>query len=105
MPSYLYLQHYTSQGDLGISKKVFTTLGEHVIDYIRSKNKNKDFTIDDKVDVSIKTNRVIYKFYITNKGESDTKFIEKSINDYINTNLLMICEVVPFEINIKITNQ
>ena len=38
MPSYVYLQHYTSQGDLGISRDVFVTLGTHVVSYIREKN-------------------------------------------------------------------
>jgi hypothetical protein len=102
MPSYVYLQHYTSQGDLGISRDVFVTLGQHVVSYIKEKN-DKDFTISDYVDVSIRSNRVIYKFYVTKKSTVDSKYIEKSIKDYINTNLLMICEVIPFEINIKIT--
>ncbi|MFA7221920.1 MAG: hypothetical protein WC148_00090 [Bacilli bacterium] len=103
MPSYVYLQHYTSQGDLGISRDVFVTLGTHVVSYIREKN-DKNFTISDNVDVTIRANKVIYKFYVTKKNNIDAKYIEKSISDYINRNLLMICEVVPFEINIKITS-
>ncbi len=104
MPSYVYLQHYTSQGDLGISRDVFVTLGQHVVSYIREKN-DKGFKISDNVDVTIRSNRVIYKFYVTKKTSIDAKYIEKSITDYINSNLLMICEVVPFEINVKITSE
>lgn len=105
MPSYVYLQHYTSQGDLGISRDVFVTLGQHVVSYIREKNEDKGFKISDNVDVIIRSNRVIYKFYVTKKTSIDAKYIEKSITDYINSNLLMICEVVPFEINVKITSE
>ena len=102
MPSYVYLQHYTSQGDLGISRNVFVTLGQHVISYIREHNKGK-FKISDYLDVNIRSNKVIYKFYVTKKSSVDSKFIDKSITNYINTNLLLICEIIPFEINIKIT--
>ena len=66
MPSYVYLQHYTSQGDLGISRDVFVTLGQHVVSYIREKN-DKGFKISDNVDVTIRSNRVIYKFYVMKK--------------------------------------
>jgi len=105
MPSYVYLQHYTSQGDLGISRDVFVTLGQHVVSYIRETNVNKGFSISDNVDVSIHANRVVYKFFVIKKDKINPKYIENSISDYINSNLLMICEVVPFEISVKITSE
>lgn len=105
MPSYVYLQHYTSQGDLGISRDVFVTLGQHVVSYLRENNKEKGFKISDNIDVAIHANKVFYKFYVTKKDMIDTHFIENSITDYINSNLLMICEVVPFEISLKITSE
>ena len=49
MPSYVYLQHYTSQGDLGISRDVFVTLGQHVVSYLRENNKEKGFKISDNI--------------------------------------------------------
>jgi len=105
MPSYVYLQHYTSQGDLGISRDVFVTLGEHVVSYIKGKNKNPSLIISDDVDVTIRANKVFYKFFVTKKNNADAKTLEKNITDYINSNLLMICEVVPFEISVKITSE
>ena len=99
------MQHYTSQGDLGISRDVFVTLGQHVVSYIRETNVNKGFAISDNVDVSIHANHVVYKFFVTKKDKINPKYIENSISDYINSNLLMICEVVPFEISVKITSE
>jgi|GEM_PF-1779745 hypothetical protein len=105
MPNYVYLQHYTSQGDLGISRDVFVTLGQHVVSYIREKNVGKGFTISDNVDVSIHSNEVVYKFFVTKKNKVNPHYIENCITDYINSNLLMICEVVPFEISVKVTSE
>lgn len=105
MPSYVYLQHYTSQGDLGLSRNVFVTLAKHVVSHVKENNKNKGIKISDNIDVVIRSNRVFYKFYITKTGNANTKAVEKSIFDYINSNVLMICEVVPFDISIKITSE
>ena len=105
MPNYVYLQHYTSQGDLGLSRDVFVTLGQHVVSYIRETNANKGFTISDTVEVSIHSNRVFYKFFVIKKNKVSPRYIENSISDYINSNLLMICEVVPFDISVKITSE
>lgn len=103
MASYVYLQHYTSQGDLGISKEVFVTLGQHVIDYVKEHLNDDKLEISNDVEVNIKNNKAYYKFLITSKGKANTKKIETYITDYINSNLLMICDNVPFEISIKIT--
>lgn len=105
MQNYVYIQHYTSLGDLGISRDVFVTLGNHVIEHVRNKNKDiTDFVISDEVDVNIRNNRVIYTFFITKQPKFNIKSIEKCISDYVNNNLLMICEVVPFEVTLKISN-
>ena len=105
MPSYVYLQHYTTQGDLGISRDVFVTLGEHVVNYVRENINEKLVTIDDNVEVTIKSNRVYYRFFITKLGEYSTKKIETLITNYVNSNLMMICDIVPFEISLKISSE
>ena len=80
-------------------------IGVHVVSYIREKNVGKGFTISDNVDVSIHSNKVVYKFFVTKKNKVNPHYIENCITDYINSNLLMICEVVPFEISVKVTSE
>jgi len=105
MPSYVYLQHYTSQGDLGISRDVFVTLGEHVVTYVKNNLKSDNISISDEVEVTIKTNKVYYRFFINKKGNGSIKKIEQLITNYVNSNLMMICDIVPFEISLKILNE
>ncbi|MFA6755160.1 MAG: hypothetical protein WCR97_01440 [Bacilli bacterium] len=106
MVNYVYLEHYTKDGDLGISRNVFLSLAQRVLSNIKDiikSNDKKVFKINDYVSVIIRNNKVFYKFNLFVKDNINTDYIKSSITDYISNNLLMMCEVVPFDITVKVT--
>ena len=107
MKNYVSLERFSrSIGDVGLSKEVFMSLGTHAIDSVKSVMKLTNKTginLKDEVAVTIKNNRVTYKFDVEIEEGVDENSVRNSITDIVTTNLLMICEAVPFDIETRIT--
>jgi len=105
MENYIILNKNSSSGNLFLSKKVFYTLGINSLNSVRaviSKTNKKGIDLNNSVIVSIKNNSVKYRFNVTIRKDVDENSIKNSIVDIITTNLLIYCEIVPFDIDIKV---
>lgn len=107
---YYYLNNYSPYGSMGISHRAFITIVETATNHVAGASVNnrkkvaifqmanpvkvyfrKDGKVDINLDVSVK------------KGESVNE-VCSNIQDSIADSLLMMCETVPFNINIKVSS-
>ena len=98
MQSYIYLNKFNNTGDLCLSKKVFVSLGLHALDSIKEvikRTNKKGINLNDEVNVTIKDNRVYYRFNVDINAND-------SIEDIVTTDLLIMCDIVPIDIETKI---
>lgn len=99
MANYVLLEHYNANGGkLGISYKVFAKLAEKCIEDMKEIQ-------DDKaniVNISIRNNTVTYRIVVSVKPGVDTEKVKNELEDKINNSLLLTCETVPFQMNIKV---
>lgn len=99
MPSYVFIEKNNSdKGKLGISSKVFVDLANSCIKEIKEIKKDRNT----QVSVSINNNTVNYKIQVYVKKGTNKDAIKDQLEEKINNSSLLICETVPFEINIKV---
>ena len=92
-------------GDVNLSKAVFQSLGDHAVDNVRhvlELTKRQGINVLDGCLVTLKNNKVYYEFTAEIDDGVDETQVRNSIEDIVTTNLLMICDVIPFEISTKI---
>lgn len=105
MQSYIYLNKFNNIGDLCLSKKVFVSLGIHALDSIKEviKRTNKSgINLNDEVNVTIRDNRVYYRFNVDIDKNVNEEYVKNSIEDIVTTDLLLLCDAVPIEIETKV---
>lgn len=105
MQSYIYLNKFNNIGDLCLSKKVFVSLGLHALDSIKEvikRTNKKGINLNDEVNVTIKDNRVYYRFNVDINANVNEEYVKNSIEDIVTTDLLIMCDIVPIDIEIKI---
>lgn len=106
MKNYVSLERFSRTiGDVGLSKDVFMSLGTHAIESVKNVMKLTNKTginLQDDVAVTIRNNRVTYKFDVEIEEGVDEEMVKNSITDIVTTNLLMICDAVPFDIETRI---
>lgn len=102
MGQYILLEHYNANGGkLGISSTVFTEIAAQCIretkNVIRDKN---NYCV-----ATIRNNTVYLRILVTVKMGINTEKIKEEIEEKINNNLLLICETVPVDVNIKVVSK
>ncbi len=105
MANYVYLNRYNSTGNLALSKRVFLSLGEHALinaKKIFEQKQEENVEIKDTIKVDLKDDLVAYRFYVETKNGVDNEAIKENIHDIITTSLMMVCDVIPFDIDIKV---
>lgn len=105
MESYVSLNKFNSTGNLFLSKKVFISLGLYALDSIKEviKRTNKQgIKLNDEVNVMIKNNSVYYRFNVDINYDVNEEYVKNSIQDIVTTDLLIMCDVVPINIETKI---
>ena len=108
MENYVILNknnNYNNSGNLSLSKKVFYTLGINSLNSVRAiieKNNKQGIDLKNAVNVAIRNNRVLYKFNLNIDASKDEETIRNSITDIITTNLLIYCDIVPFDVDVRI---
>ncbi len=105
MENYVYLNRFNNSGTIALSKKVFVSLGEHALNSVKEvikRTNKKGINLNDDVIVNIKDNKVFYRFNVLVEKDVDVDQVKSNISDIITTNLLMICDVAPFDIEIKV---
>lgn len=108
MENYVFLNRFNNAGSLALSKKVFLSLGEHALCSVKEiikRNNKKGINLNDTVQVNIKNNKVNYKFNVLVDNDVDEEGVKASIKDIITTSLLMICDVAPFDIDVKVRKE
>lgn len=98
MNNYLYLENYNNIVNLGISKKVFITIGEGALKTI---SELKTLLNDIKVDVVLRSTKVIYKIDIKSNTNLNEKHLIEEINSSVVNNLLTFCDAVPFDVDVR----
>lgn len=109
MANYVYLNNYSKQGKLGISKDVFTQLVNEVISKIdgvttakKLSKKNHIFHLNKPVRIDIRHDIVHVRISIdVAKGNDLQKVINRIQKDVVN-NLLVLTEQVPFDVQVKV---
>ena len=105
MQSYIYLNKYNNIGEICLSKKVFDTLGNNDLDSIKEvikRTNKKGINLNDEVNVTIKDNRVYYRFNVDINANVNEEYVKNSIEDIVTTDLLIMCDIVPIDIETKI---
>ena len=85
MQSYIYLNKFNNTGDLCLSKKVFVSLGLHALDSIKEvikRTNKKGINLNDEVNVTIKDNRVYYRFNVDINANVNEEYVKNSIEEY-----------------------
>lgn len=102
MANYVLLEHYGANGGkLGLSTKVFTEVANHVVKSIKEIVRDKN-TI---VTAQIKNNTVNYKIVVYVKKGINVDNIKETLEEKITNSLLLTCETVPVEMNIKVVEK
>ena len=102
MARYIYFEHYSADGGkLGLSDKVFSQLAKHSIKTIKEIVRDKN-TI---VQAAIKNNTVNYKIVVYVKKGINKDIIKDKLEERITNSLLLTCETVPVEMNIKVVEK
>lgn len=103
MNKYVLLENYGSNGGkLGISANVFKFAGIKAISKIRVINKKN---LNEQVAVSIKNNTIFYKISVTVKKGINLQTIKDKIEENVSNNLLLICDGIPAQINVKVSER
>ncbi len=102
MSQYVLLEHFNANGGkLGISSKVFTEIATQCIKETKNIIRDKN----NYVQVIIRNNTVYLKIQVTVKLGYNTEKIKEEIEERINNSLLLICETVPVDMNIKVISK
>ncbi len=102
MANYVLLEHYSANGGkLGLSSKVFTEVANHAVKSIKEIVRDKN-TI---VSAQIKNNTVNYKIVVYVKKGTNIDNIKETLEERITNSLLLTCETVPVEMNIKVVEK
>ena len=102
MGQYVLLEHYNANGGkLGISSEVFSEIAAQCIRETKNVIRDKN----NYVQVAIRNNTVYLKILVTVKMGINTENIKEEIEEKINNSLLLICETVPVDINIRVASK
>lgn len=102
MGQYVLLEHYNANGGkLGISSEVFSEIAAQCIRETKNVIRDKN----NYVQVAIRNNTVYLKILVTVKMGINTENIKEEIEEKINNSLLLICETVPVDINIRVVSK
>lgn len=102
MGKYVLLEHYNANGGkLGISSEVFSEIAAQCIRETKNVIRDKN----NYVQVAIRNNTVYLKILVTVKMGINTENIKEEIEEKINNSLLLICETVPVDINIRVVSK
>lgn len=111
MADYSYINNYSKNGSLAISRRVFETIAIKATNKIsgasvskRSKN-SKDFNLHNPIAVEIdKNGKVNIKVEVSLKKGTDVHKVCMQIQEAIAQNMMLMCEIVPFNIVTKVVS-
>jgi uncharacterized alkaline shock family protein YloU len=111
MADYSYINNYTKNGSLAISRRVFETIAVIATNKINGAevskaNKNsKDFNLYNPISVNIeKDGKVNIKIEVSLKKGTDVHKICMQIQERIAQHMELMCEIVPFNIITKVVS-
>lgn len=103
MTRYVYLNNIRkSTVRLGISTKVFTFIANKALKNVKGILLEDD---DSNVSIGLKNNVVVFKINAVILKGSNKEQIKSEINEYITNTMNFICDSMPFEITIKLTEK
>ncbi|MDD5885110.1 MAG: Asp23/Gls24 family envelope stress response protein [Erysipelotrichaceae bacterium] len=106
---YYYLNHYSNRGKMGIARKAFTQIATIATNQVQnasvaSRNKKFLFHLDRPVSVVFrKDGKVEIKLDVSIKRGVPVKDVCADIQNHVADAILMMCETVPFSIEIKVS--
>ena len=111
MADYSYINNYTKNGSLAISRRVFETIAVIATNKIngaevsKANKKSKDFNLYNPISVNIeKDGKVNIKIEVSLKKGTDVHKICMQIQERIAQHMELMCEIVPFNIITKVVS-
>src|SRR5574344_494793 len=106
MADYIYLQNYSRKGDMGISRRVFEMIATEATNRVNgatvSNAKNGVFKVSHPITCIFKDGKVIINIHVTIKRGIKVNDVCLKIQEEVANSLMVMCEVIPFNINIKV---
>ncbi len=107
MINYYLLEQNKKNCNLGLSKKVFETIGNKVLSKVKSNS------LEDKNDIkknycsaSVLFNKISFNFYLTlNNKDVDKEELKKEINELLSDEMLALLDGIPFEVTFKFSSK
>ncbi|MCH5171619.1 MAG: Asp23/Gls24 family envelope stress response protein [Erysipelotrichales bacterium] len=108
MTQYIFIDNYNKLGTMAFSRTVFEqivhTVTENVMNHSNAKGEKKRIMINSPAKISIKNNQVFVKLEVTVSHNENVAAICRTLQEEIAAALTAQTEMVPFRIDIKVTN-
>lgn len=106
---YYYLHNYQNKGEIGISRHAFETIANiatnEVTDASVSQRKNRLFNLEHPVKASFRKDGRVDLFLDVNiRSGANVKDVCLEIQEGVASAITMMCETVPFGIQIKVVS-
>ena len=105
---YIFIDNYNKLGTMAFSRTVFEqivhTVTDNVMNHSNTKGDKKRISLNSPAKVSIRNNQVNVRVEVTISHNENVAAICRTLQEEIAAALTAQTEMVPFRINIKVTN-
>jgi uncharacterized alkaline shock family protein YloU len=106
---YYYLNNYAMNGTMGISRRAFETIATRATNEVEgaevTKKKSRLFILEHPVKASFrKDGKVDFNIDVTIAKNANVKEVCLKIQEAVASAITMICETVPFGVEIKVVS-
>ncbi len=108
MAQYIFIDNYNKFGTMALSRTIFEqivhTVVDNVINHSNTNGEKKRLILNSPAKVTIKNNQVFIRVDVTISAHENVSSICRTLQEEIAAALTAQTELVPFRIDIKVSN-